>query len=591
MEKRVEIKFIHQIIKQYSYDSIYDRLQEFLGEDGKIFAKRIVGHEFYSWEDNSMDWKCITSANSTDSQYVYRAIQQHITNIRCVLQNHTQFKDIVDSVTTVPNDDFIFYSIDNTGNYHIILTAWGYKYPAKAVRDSHNGKIGIRKQQNVVLIFTDNNRGITNAKFIFNRSGRKIVNVSGADGKFEIGKMQVGDICDIEVVTPRSFVESFEVEKGKEEYVIDLTIMMKAKVFVNKDGVPQENTSCVIEYNNNAYELKTNELGVAEVDIPYINNQKCLAIVDNKSLSQVVDTQSGIQFTFDLISEVIPVIRVIDHNQNIISDYPITISYSNTQQSYISDLNGEIHLESMTIGSIINCIDEKNTDNRRSFETQISNPLFLFEIDNNEDLGDNSELNAFIRVVNDKGNVPNYPIKIKHQGIEADYITDDNGCVYLNTFSVNDTLTVFDGNNRAVFTEYLLNENQDEYLFKLESELKPPIDELIKIHLFDENNMPVQKGNLFIQQRRKPKTTVPLNEEGVGVIVDYDVDFSKKLIVGFDIPSYTLPNTKIKLINGVFDYKLYISLIDKWWNYIPWALIAFLFMLFVIGYIILLILL
>ena len=105
-----------------------------------------------------------------------------------------------------------------------------------------------------------------------------------------------------------------------------------------------------------------------------------------------------------------------------------------------------------------------------------------------------------ILIVGDQGYIgTRYPISVEYHGTVTNYVSDDNGFVYLPQMENGQQMRVNDGLNPDNIADYTLNCNQDEYIFHVPY---VPNNEArdIKVMVRDKDNKPIRCNHIRFQQ-------------------------------------------------------------------------------------------
>ncbi len=472
MEKRIDKKYIYKILKDISYEQIYDSLQKILGEDGRVFAKYRVGHGDYQWEDRSQNWVCIKDLPQSDQDNALRFAKIKLGEIEQSISINKSFERIAPSIVSVPsNEEYIYCAKDSNGDFQILITGWGYKYPDRKPTGGLGDGVKVRKQQNVILVFTENEKPVSGVNILFNKN---VIKSTDLNGKIILGPADEGSLYPIEV-RAYDYKSEFVVKRGQEEYIFDMTTYIRAHIIVKKDNVPLSGTLCQLEFNGKHIEVTTDANGVAEVEIPYYEGVACKAKVANKSQTKNINGKIDLEYIFSLQSDVFPSIKVIDENNMIVPNYQVTIQWQNNKETFVSDDNGLIYLPEMTVGTEIICSDNQN---RQIFETATENNEHLFKVDNGEvipvededvveDTIEDDLIEAHLHVVRSEEPLINYPIDLIHNGVRKSYTTDGNGNIRLDNYVVNDYFQAIDGSNQNNKENYTVIDGVREYIFEI----------------------------------------------------------------------------------------------------------------------------
>ena len=122
-----------------------------------------------------------------------------------------------------------------------------------------------------------------------------------------------------------------------------------------------------------------------------------------------------------------------------------------------------------------------------------------------------------IRIVGDMGFIgTHYPINVEYNGMVTNYISDDNGMVYLPQMESGKQMRVTDGLNPENIADYTLDSNQEEYIFHVPYSLNEENPD-IKVMARDKDGKPIHCNYIRFEQETpdgKKERLIAPNEEG-----------------------------------------------------------------------------
>lgn len=269
-------------------------LKETLGEDLSVhFAEMQLGSKIYIWEWEGDDWKKCSEVLPEESNIV----EAEMEKVRQAVCMKTQMANVL---LTVPNKDYIYYRITESGEVHIKYSGWGFSnYKAATggpiVRDPSKHQ----NTQNIRVAFLVDGVPVSNREFYykFPYMQKENLRTTGNDGFYTFDTpLKVGDVV---AVTDRMSGKSFQLIStlGKEDYVYDVTQYTSVGVMVELDNNPLQDEQVILRYNEKEYTLQTNEKGIASTQLPYISNLTLELEVRKTLQNHFLDRESN-QFNF-----------------------------------------------------------------------------------------------------------------------------------------------------------------------------------------------------------------------------------------------------------------------------------------------------
>ena len=294
------------IDKKYPIDLISNQLQPIAKQAGLLFAEHQVGAGYIQWSLPGSDW--IAFPAGTEEQK--SAVAQIYKNRKNLMQDSLQGSILKETIFSLPSEDFIFFR-PNGANWDIALTAWGYKYPNKVPSTELDTWIKKQNLQAVNVGFVWNEQTLPD--FTFKLAGH--TRVTSTDGLFHIdGSLPVGNSYPIETMAGHGFI--LVVEKGKFNYVFDLTEYFQTDITVYKDEEPMQNSSCILMFNGQKQEITTDETGHAHLQIAMVNDlfgqalnpqPACIVTCNNESQQQTPSKENNtLNFVFNIKTETPP---------------------------------------------------------------------------------------------------------------------------------------------------------------------------------------------------------------------------------------------------------------------------------------------
>lgn len=197
------------------YGRVYLTLKKHLGPLGEnLFTERIPGHEYLQWELPGDDWRSLAGSDPLMEQEVRAELKR-----RCqeVSERFAGNQEMAQRVLSVPDDSFVYYRPNASGELEIRLTAWGYRYPE---RIQGAEVIGVNKPRGmsepVVVKVVCNDAPVAGQAVMLNGFRR----TTDEAGVYNVGALPVGYKFDLQV---EDKLQHVTVLPGQGTIIVDLT--------------------------------------------------------------------------------------------------------------------------------------------------------------------------------------------------------------------------------------------------------------------------------------------------------------------------------------------------------------------------------
>lgn len=292
--------------KRIPIEQISSHLQPIAKQVNLIIAEHQVGAGYLQWSLPGSDWTAFSQGTEAQKSAVAQAYKVRKAQMQATL-NGSPLQGIIFSV---PSDDFIFFR-QNGENWDIALTAWGYKYVDKPSGGELDTYITKQNLQKVNICFTWT--GQTFPRFSFKLAGH--LRSTSDDGFMHIdGPLPVGSTYNIETTTGRAF--TLMVEKGKENYIFDLTQYFQAEITVTHDNAPVAGATCEVNFNGSSTTLTTDADGRSQIQLPLLNDllgevaasqPPCVVTCNEETQQQIpAGKDDHLGFHFNTVTEMPP---------------------------------------------------------------------------------------------------------------------------------------------------------------------------------------------------------------------------------------------------------------------------------------------
>ncbi len=225
MKIQVAYNEVTPLVKQ-DFTKLYDALKRTLSDDEMIFATHRAGFGgIVQWDlPDGLQWVSVTRANSFERNEAMRLLEEKRRSGAAKLGTRT---DLIEAVYSVPSADFLYYARDAQGNMKVMLAGWAYRYPRTPAVNPLSWHP--EDEQNVQLSFFDKGQAVATAiELRYATTFTKQLNPD-TQGKIDLGTHRPGTQFAFSVPEyGRDF--SFKVEKGRENYIFDLTVAQSVTV-------------------------------------------------------------------------------------------------------------------------------------------------------------------------------------------------------------------------------------------------------------------------------------------------------------------------------------------------------------------------
>lgn len=290
MNIKIKSSGVSCLIKE-DYDQVYNALKDQLGDsDLMIFSERVAGYEYLQWMLPEDGWIALTEGDPLMAFEVRKELDRRKHMIMAKFgANHQMAKMIM----TVPDDDYVYYKADKSGNLIIKLTAWGYRYPERIGTSDNYGVLSENdpKEHTVLEVIFDG-QPMAGKTVLINGFAHNL----DENGRYEIGDLPLGYEFDL---TIDDELHHITVSKGKGSMVFDVTKYTNVDIRATKDNNPYADALALIDCGEKHYQITTNSSGMASVSIPLsLEQQQCIVSINDKTEQQPL-TKMQMLFVFD----------------------------------------------------------------------------------------------------------------------------------------------------------------------------------------------------------------------------------------------------------------------------------------------------
>lgn len=403
------------IDKRFPIEQISNQLHPIAKQANLIFAEHQVGVGYLQWALPGTNWTAFSNGNEEQKAFIAQLYKERKTQI----QNSLEGSLLKDIIFSVPSEDFIFFR-QNGEQWDIALTAWGYKYPDKPASGELDTWISKQELQKVNIAFAW--AGKTLPTFSFKLSGH--TRITSPDGFMHVdGPLPVGSSYSIETLMGQGY--TLVVEKGKSDYIFDLTQYCQVEIAVFQDNNPLPNYVCDVSSGSYHETITTDAAGRSQMRLPLLNDSfgqivipqpPCVVVCGTDSQQQIPTKNDDVlTFLFNFRTP-IPEPPVIDppatsdkhvhvkvevfRNDEPVSGQKGKILYNGDSHAITTNEKGEAYFD-IVVRDIVSeqlsrnqsvceviCGDEHQS---KKLESETTNLVFHFELPPKDDASKESE--------------------------------------------------------------------------------------------------------------------------------------------------------------------------------------------------------
>lgn len=471
---------------------LYSDMLKHVDASYHILAKRRVNGNNFAWKiptEPGVSWHKLGDANDIEKDIICDIIKSCKKEFKKISKQLSD--NIINSIFATPNDnEYIFYSVNGeSSKIRIIITAWGYSFPAK----TRGKSISLSEQvkpalQHVIVTFKEEGKPVNDLDFnIITPNGLTKHFKTNELGQKDLLNNKIGSIIKLEVPTYNVNFE-LEVIKGTTEYLFNIEsiitehkselknendIMQQVVIKLLQQGMPLKRYNFHVEYENGKdNHFLTNEEGKSDISNHKVGTKLKIWINNNGSCYDLLVKEGVKEYVFNIEPVVdVPKLKmqevevVILQNGIPVINLPFTIIYDNkSSHNHITDNNGRSKLLSQDVGALIH-IDVPDYNENFKFEVKDGIKEYTFEL---KPKIVNKEQNV-IAVFLQNGNAINLldVIVRKTDGSPTKYTTNEHGQILLSNQKVDTSLilevTKFDTSHNLI-----VQEGVEEYIFNLE---------------------------------------------------------------------------------------------------------------------------
>jgi hypothetical protein len=307
-----------------------------------LFVEPQAGAGFIQWSLPGEGWIPFSDIDETNKPAVAKEYKTRCDMLRNLFSN----APMLDPALTVPSEnEFVFFR-QSGGGWEIALTAWGYKYVDFPKGNEISTWFVQEEKQEVNIGFIWNKNLLGDMSFTLNGQAR----VTALDGLFRVGApIPVGNQFMLKTLSGQEF--QLTVEKGKADYVYDLTQYVQIEVDVKQDNAALPNQSCEVSFQDAKWNLVTDENGHASLSVALacdlegktLQPQPVCTVTCGDANQQQVPAVDGetLRFNFTFFTQKYVEIKVsVTKDGSAMTDQPCDLSFNGSDYQLKTDGSG-----------------------------------------------------------------------------------------------------------------------------------------------------------------------------------------------------------------------------------------------------------
>lgn len=498
MERRSQAKDIHKTFRD-DLLKVYNNLDKQLGDDNP-FAKPSLGAGYYVWTDKRREWQCMTDAGDIEQGLVREAYLRVKEDVAGKLGS-----EVAARLFTIPDDSYIYFD-DSGGDIKVLVTGWGFKYPARS--NPKPDLSGLKRRNGVSLAFIYDGERLASYEFGLQLPRQLKRLVTDGEGYYRFADVKPGTSFSVkDIASGKEFIA--EVAEGKSLYEFDVTRHSTVTIIATHDGAAVIGEGVAVACRGKVHDLLTDSTGRASVSLPWHDGETVTATMRGQELSVVLSADGNdIRFAFETPVADIEVSVVEDGKP--VPGAAVKVAFAGNAHNGTTDSNGLFAMRLPVTG------DELCTVTVAGYEPKAARleagrvNVFRFEKTNVP-----QSFVPHVLVVDDDGRaVAGYPVSVEHDGITDDYVTDDAGIVVLPEMQVGGHIKVIDGRDAANSEDYVLEADRLEYILRVPSEHEEEPRREVNVTFVGCDGRPLRCDNVRFSQEGRDEIVAKPDDEG-----------------------------------------------------------------------------
>ncbi len=340
------------------------RLEFYLGEDARHFARMITVSKGYTWVSPETGWAPLATASAAQEHAIKDKIEEVRLSVRQRLSSNPQ---LADKILSFPNDlgKYVFFK-DSGEDLRILIAGWGFSNSRRKYVIPDPVPITVPMVTESVIGFTIDGELQPGHNFtILTKSGTQKPCSTDADGLYRLGQQKVDTKIEIrDSYSGKQF--TFSIEQGKEQYIYDVTQYLNLRVSALEDDKPLTDTLVSVLYHSKTYSLTTSGDGLASLSLPYFPGEMIEAKCKGQSQC-VMAEMLEVDLSFAFATPVVPpppvilksvlTIQCVDQDGIPVSDYPLSVIVDNDKKEVLTNADGRIFTAELPEGTLVEVRD------------------------------------------------------------------------------------------------------------------------------------------------------------------------------------------------------------------------------------------
>ncbi len=498
MERRSQAKDIHKTFRD-DLLKVYNNLDKQLGDDNP-FAKPSLGAGYYVWADKRREWQCMTGADGIVQDLVRAAYLRVKEDVEGRLG-----AEVAARLFTIPDDSYIYYD-DSDGDIKVLVTGWGFKYPARS--NPKPDLSGLKRRNGVSLAFIYDGERLAGYEFGLQLPRQLKRLVTDGEGYYCFADVKTGISFTVkDFASGKEFV--VEVVEGKSLYEFDVTRHSTVTIIATYDGAAVAGEGVAVACRGKVHDLLTDSTGRASVILPWHEGETVTATMRGHEQTVVLSADGNdIRFAFETPVADIEVSVVEDGKP--VPGAAVEVAFAGSAHNGTTGSSG---LFAMRLP--VTC-DDPCTVTVDGYEPKAARleagrvNVFRFEKTNVP-----KSFAPRVLVVDDEGrSVAGYPVSVEHDGVTDDYVTDEGGIVVLPEMQEGRRIKVVDGRDAANSEEHDLDEGHLDYVLHVPSEPEPEPHREVNVTIVGRDGRPLRCDNVRFSQEGRGEIVAKPDDEG-----------------------------------------------------------------------------
>lgn len=537
------------------------RIKQTMGADAHYFAPVYVTYGSYYWSEPDLQgWVPLTVASEADqseARTLLASLQER------ALKRMPARATLIHQVFTFPNDDFIFVRRNGNNPLELRLTGWGFANFNRAHATVISETVDTDKINEITVSFSVDGQPVPNRRFSYARGMEWVEAQTDSSGIFNFGRHMPG--AQISVRDAETGIERIAtVEADTTNIDVDVTQFLTLRVVARHDGQPVSNQAVEVHYGRRSATLML-EQGITGTTLPWYANEMCSVRLKDVEQKRELRKDMLNEFVFESETPRIPktkvIVRLTDNGAPIAGER-VTIATANGVVSLTTDQNGQVSCENDFIpGTKVNV---QVRDERQSQDAIDGTVEFNIAFDTPAPV----EFDCYLRVIDNEDNpMVFYPVSINigdGSGM-VDCLTDAQGLVGPIHVLSGNTMTAIDTNKPTLREDFLLQENCQEYVFRLPYDSVPNLGD-VSLRVVQRNGAPAAGTTCIITQDAQ-RLTAQLDANGMMFFGTDSFDFNRPANVELFSPMRTFPVLTLPLEPNEKQYELIeVDGPQPWWK-------------------------